>query len=67
MDNTIGDIAIPLGVILGVGAAVLILVAVIVVIIWRNRRITTRYSKLLEETNGGHTELNEFEEETTAK
>jgi len=46
------DISLPLGIILGVGGVILILAGVIVFVIWRNRTITVKYSKLLQSTEG---------------
>lgn len=43
------DIALPIGVIIGAVSAVAILIGVIVLVIWRHRRIAVKYSKLLQE------------------
>jgi len=46
------DITVSLGVILGVGAVILVLAGIIVFVVWRNRAITVKYTKLLQSQEG---------------
>jgi len=46
------DIVVSLGVILGVGGFILILIGMIIFVVWRNRAITVKYTKLLQSQEG---------------
>jgi len=46
------DFTVSLGVILGVGGFILILAGIIIFVVWRNRTLTIKYTKLLQSQEG---------------